>query len=222
MKKITFISFFAVAGFALMSFIAPKTSADNSFEGIITYSTTVDNPQMNKSQVSTKFYIKGEKMKTLIGSDSYMNTVITDCNNPDNYILLMDINGSKYNVKIDKKKQIQDPVIKYTDETKTVAGYTCHKAEVKIFIDSAHSINEDVYYTADISSNSCGHEYKGLKGFPLEWTAKFGANTRTTIAVSIDKQSLSDDEFSVPPGYKPVTQEEMAQDTHKNMGSKGK
>jgi GLPGLI family protein len=204
-----------------MAFITPGTSTDSSFEGVITYSTISNNSlaaQPNNQSSTSKFYIKGSKMKTVIGR----NSTITDCSSPDNYILLMDVNGSKYNVKMDKRKQIKDPVIKYTDETKTIAGYNCHKAELTIFIDSIRSINEVVYYTTDLESSFCGHEYKGLKGFPLEWIAKFGAITRTTTAVSIDKQSLSDDEFAVPPGYKVVTQEEMSQDIQKSMGNKGK
>jgi GLPGLI family protein len=225
-KKIIGISFLIITGFSMMAFINLRSAADSNFEGIITYSTTSSNSlaaQTNGQQSTSTFYIKGGKMKTVIGGGtSFMTTTISDCSNPDDYIMLMDVHGSKYNVKIDKNVKVQDPVITYTDETKSVAGYTCHKAEVKISIDSIHSINEDVYYTTEISSSSCGRQYKGLKGFPLEWIAKFGANTRTTIAISIDKKSLSDDEFTVPPGYKPVTQEEMAQDIKNNTGNKGK
>lgn len=225
MKKILAVASLVISGYTIVAFIAPKTVSDGGFEGVITYSTSSVNSlaaQPSNQQSITKFYIKGGKMKTVIGNSSFMTTTIIDCTNPDNYILLMDVNGSKYNVRINKKPKVQDPVIKYDDETKTIAGYTCRKADMTVFIDSIHSINEEVYYTAELSSSFCSHEYKGLKGFPLEWIAKYGAVTRTTTATSIDKQTLSDDEFALPPGYKVVTQEEMSQDIEKNIGSKGK
>jgi len=225
MKKALALTLIAITGFSMVAFISPETFTDGSFEGVITYSTSSVNSlaaQPSKQQSTTKFYIKGSKMKTIIGGSSFITTTITDCSDPENYAVLMDVNGSKYNVKHDKTPKVKDPVINYTNETKTIAGYTCHKAEVTVFIDSTRSINEEVYYTTDITSNFCGHEYKGLKGFPLEWVAKFAATTRTTTAVSIDKQSISNDEFNIPPGYKVVTQEEMSQDIQKNMGGKGK
>jgi GLPGLI family protein len=222
MKKTITIASLAIMGFAITAFRTPKTASDN-FEGEMIFATTVTNPQTGKTTTepdNIKFYIKGSKMKNVVGNSTLLSTSIIDCTNPDNTILLMDVQGSKYQVTVDKKTQMPDPLIKYVDGTITVQGYTCHKAEVTIYMDQtkATSFNEVLYYTQDLSTSFCGQQYRGLKGFPLEWIA----NNRTTTAISIEKKPLSDDEFAIPSGYKVVTQDEMMQDMAKNRANKGK
>jgi hypothetical protein len=228
MKKIIVAAFLTATGFAITAFMAPKASDSYNFEGVITYAVTVNNPragQVNKKENNTLFYIKGSKMKTVIGGGAFVNTTIADCNDPGNITLLMDFKGSKYSIKPDKTK-LPDPVVKYTGGTKTIAGYACHEAEITEYKTQTLTTVEDVYYTEDISAGTCALQFKGLKGFPLEWTTVKSADnpnaiTSDAIAISVEKKSLSDDEFAIPPGYKQVTQAEMAQDIQNSAG-KGK
>jgi GLPGLI family protein len=220
MKKMVVLSALVVAGLSVTAFINPTASMDSGFEGVVTYSVITDGgPSGQTSQKERKIimYIKGDKSKTVVGSGNHINTVIMDLNKPNEFILLMDANGRKYQLKNDTTKKYPNPVIKYVDGTKIIQGYTCHKAEIttKISVNDTVLIQEDVYYTQDILSGSHNREFRGLKGFPLEWITKNRARNSTTTAISIDKKSLSDDEFSAPPGYKLVTQEEMVQDMMK-------
>jgi len=222
MKKTALAAFVAI-GFAVMAFVAPKAYADSGFEGIVTYSISVDNPQMAPmlQGASMKTYIKGDKTKTCSDMGMSKTTVITDKDNPDGSVFLIELMGNKYQLKNDKTKKDDEkgPEIKYTDETKQIAGYTCHKAEVTITDQQGQSYTANVYYTEELpATQGKGVPFKGLKGFPLEYSMKQQGMTILMSATSVTKQAVPDDTFTVPSGYKLMTAEEMQQDIQKNMG----
>ena len=231
MKKIILIAALAIIGFGITAFISPKAdSSGGSFEGVITYSVTNNNSgrlTKNGQKITQVCYLKNGKMRMVTSGGVFENTIITDCDNLANPIILFDIQTSKYQLKKDPADKLPDPEIKYTDETKTIMGYTCHKAEITMYADKEKKNwrVDEVYYTQDISGSSCQEVFKGLKGFPLEWgTEKVAnnakANTDRSTAITIEKRSVSDDEFKLPPGYKVVTREEMNQDFAKNHTQK--
>jgi hypothetical protein len=81
----------------------------------------------------------------------------------------------------------------------------------------------DVYYTDQINATEGKYGmFKGLKGFALEFTiaAQQGMNI-TFSATDVKQQSVPDNTFAVPNGYKLVTQKEMMADMQKNMGGGG-
>jgi GLPGLI family protein len=223
MKKIAIITSLAAIGFAFTAFTAPKTSEDPTFEGVVTYSMNVDNPQAAAMMQgsSVKEYIKGNMNKTCVDAGPSKQTYITDRTKTDSPIILIEIMGNKYQVKTDKtKKEDKDPVIKYTDETKQVAGYTCHKAEITTTDEQGQASATNVYYTEDIKvTPSKNGQFKGLKGFPLEYSMKQQGMNITISATKVEKEAISDDTFAVPAGYKLMTKEEMMQDVQKNMSS---
>jgi GLPGLI family protein len=224
MKKIAFVASLAIMGFAVTAFVAPKVSTGDTFEGAVTYSVSVDNPQAaSMMQGSTiKTYIKGTKTKTVSDMGIYKSTTIADRGTSDEPIVLVEMMGNKYQIKPDptKKKEDKDPVIKYTDDTKTIAGYNCQKAEVTITGDDGQSYTTNVYYTEDIVTPPAKNgQFKGMKGFPLEFSMKQRGMNMAVSATKVDKQSVSDDTFTVPSGYKLMTREEMQADIQKNMQS---
>ena len=215
----------AIIGFGVTAFVAPKTSSDGNFEGVVTYSISVDNPQAASMMqgASVKVYVKGDQTKTASDMGMYKSIVFNDKKTPDDPTVLIEVMGNKYQLKNDKaKKEEKDPAIKYTDETKTVAGYNCHKAEVTISGKDGQTYVSNVYYTEDLPHYSGGSgQFKGLKGFPLEYSMKQQGMNVSMTATSVTKQSVSDDTFKVPSGYKLMTQEEMQSDIQKNMGGGG-
>jgi GLPGLI family protein len=231
MKKIALVASLATLGFGITAFMAPKSSpsaktgSDNSFEGVITFSISVDNPQAASMMQgsSVKVYMKGDRTKTMVDMGMSKQMYFTDRKTPDDPIILVEVMGNKYQLKMDKaKKDDNMPAIKYTDETKTVAGYNCHKAEVTVTGKDGQPYTSNVYYTEDLPAYAGGSgQFKGLKGFPLEYTMKQQGMNISMAATSVTKQSLSDDTFTVPSGYKVMTQDEMQQDIQKNMGGGG-
>jgi len=224
MKKIAFIASLAVVGFGVSAFVAPKASTDDTFEGVVTYTISVDNEQAASmmQNASIKTYIKGDKTKTVSDMGVYKNTTIADRSKSDDPIILIDAMGNKYQLKSDptKKKDDKDPVIKYTDDTKKIAGYNCHKAEITVTDDQGQSYTTNIYYTEDIVTPPAkSGQFKGLKGFPLEFSIKQQGMNMVLSATNVTKQSVSDDTFTVPSGYKLMTREEMQADIQKNMSS---
>lgn len=222
MKKIVAVAGLATIGFAVTAFVAPNVSSDNTFEGIVTYSVSVDNPQAASMMQgsSVKIYMKGDKVKTITDMGMQKITTFSDNKASNDPIVLIEIMGNKYQLKTDPsmKKDETKPAIKYTDETKTVAGYNCHKAEVTVTGKDGKTYTTDVYYTEDLPAYSGSRDqFKGLKGFPLEYTMKQQGVNIAITATSVSKESVPDDTFTVPSGYKLMTAEQMQADIQKQM-----
>jgi GLPGLI family protein len=222
MKKIALVASLATIGFAVTAFVAPKTSTDSTFEGVITYSISVDNPQAASMMQgsSMTIYVKGDKSKAYSDMGMEKITVFSDKNTPDDAITLLEIMGNKYQLKKDpaaKKDDDKAPDIKYTDDTKQIAGYTCHKATITVTGKDGQTYATDVYYTEEIPSGGSS-QFKGLKGFPLEYAIKQQGMNISFSATKVTKQPVTDDTFVVPSGYKVMTAEEMQADIQKNMG----
>jgi GLPGLI family protein len=106
------------------------------------------------------------------------------------------------------------------DDTKKIAGYVCHKAEMTITVQEQSSTTT-VYYTEELVTEPIkGGMFKGLKGFPLEYSMPRGGVMVTYSATKVSKESLTDDTFKAHvSGYKPMTYEEIMADVQKNMQS---
>lgn len=222
MKKIAIVASLAVVGFAATAFIAPKTSDDSTFEGVVTYSMTVDNPQLAAMMQggSMKIYIKGDKIKTYLDAVVFKQIYFGDRSKTDKPVHLLEIMGNKYQVKNDQSKTDEkDPAIKYTDETKQIAGYTCHKAEVTSVDEQGQAYTSNIYYTDDIKvSPAKSGQFKGLKGFPLEFSIKQQGSSFTMTATTVSKESVSDDTFVIPAGYKLMTLDQIHADMQNQAG----
>lgn len=150
-----------------------------TFNGTITYEISYlgEIDEASKAQLANQstLYISGNKIRSEQSSPFYTVAQIMDISKGD-MIVLIDAMGMKIAVKqtkeeLEKKKAeagVKEPEINYIDETKTIAGYKCKKAEIK----SEEKIIE-VYYTEDIAVPSGINEiqgFKGLKGILMEYT----------------------------------------------------
>jgi GLPGLI family protein len=225
MKKITFVASLAIIGFGVSAFVVPNASTDGvAFEGIVTYSINADDPQVAAmAGTSMKEYVKGDKRK-IVQEGVFANKMIfMDINKPNEPVVLIDAAGSKYQLKNDTTKKEDDtitPQIKYLDGTKKIAGYSCKKAEMTITL-QGQSITSAVYYTEElVSAPIKGGMFKGLKGFPLEYSLSQQGVTITYSATKVSKETLTDDVFKAhTSGYKLMTGEEIQADIQKNMAS---
>ena len=153
MKKIVKIISVAVVGFMLFAF-TNMPAADSSFEGVITYSIKLggDVPPQAASMMqgaTFKIYIKGDKTRTEFSSGMGKQIGIGDRKTKQS-VSLSDMMGRKVEIKIDGTKPNKDdktPEIKYLDDTKTIAGYTCKHAQVTVTGKSGDNSTTDVFYT---------------------------------------------------------------------------
>jgi len=191
-------------------------STDDSFTGVIKYSITSDggsNPKAAQMMQNSTFslYIGSGKTKAVMtfgmGTHTSISGVI-----PDTTIILREMGGQKTEMKTPKNNKAnagKTADIKYLDDTKVIAGYTCHRAQVT----STNGNVSDVYYTDQLPAyEGRKGEYKGLKGFPLEFSStERGGMTVKFSAVSVTKQALTDADFAVPAGYTMQTMPAMGQ-----------
>jgi len=227
MKKFVKVAVLAVAGFAMFAFT--NIIADSNFEGFISYDIKIDsdNPQVAQMMQgsSIKSYIKGNKVRTETNMGMMKMLSIGDSKNPEGTAILMDIMGNKYQMKLDDKakKEAEDnkPEVKYLDGTKTIAGYACKEAQITTKDKkSGTSYTMDIYYTDQLPF-AIDDKFKGLKGFPLSYNMSQNGVKFTMTATAINKQSVPDSLFTIPPGYKVMTQDEMQKDMMSHMGGGG-
>ena len=177
-----------------------------SFEGKLVYSLTFEDLPAEYEAYASMFpkemtmYVKGEKSRTEQPSGMGNTITIVDSKEKSMFIIL-DMMGMKNAYKLTpeemekQKGSASKPEIVYSDETKTIAGYTCKKAEI-----TQDGLTSTVYYTEEIPS---GHSknFGDLKGFPMEYTIKANGMTIVTEVKSVSTEKISDKFFAVPEGY---------------------
>ncbi|MBL7888531.1 MAG: GLPGLI family protein [Bacteroidia bacterium] len=203
----------------------------SGFEGSVTYSISFEGSGLPPEALAmfkgseAISYIKGEKRRmdmnmpmqsTISISDAKTKTVST----------YMDIMGMKYLIKMNendiKKEEEKAPEmkIKYTDETKEVAGYKCKKAEVTLKTKDGKEETLNVYYTEEIPTTDVKSVYKGLKGFPLEYVIDQKGMKMKFTATKVNKETVPDSKFEISKeGYTETTMEEL-QNAMMKMGGK--
>lgn len=199
----------------------------SDFEGVIKYDVSFENAGLPPEAVAlfknaeVKLFISPDKQRTDINMIMQNSTSIVDLKEKT-MINIMDIGGKKYLIRTDeaqlKKEKEAEPNLKinYSTETKTIAGYVCQKAEVVMEDGSEMAMN--VYFTEEIPLNELNPVYKGLKGFPLEYTMNMGGITIKFIANSITKEKIDKSVFDISKeGYIETTPEALQKELMKQM-----
>lgn len=225
MKKLTLLLLSAATLIAL-SF----TLGTPAFEGKITYEINVDGGNMPPEAMAMfagseiVIYVKGEKSRSEMNM-GMQNTITISDTKAGTSVLLMEIMGNKYKIKSDPKKEEKTPevTVKYLDETKTIAGYKCKKAELTFKDEAGNPQATGIWYTEDITNymgnSKKNFQFRGIKGMPLEYemSAERGMKMKMT-AKTINKEVVPDSKFEIPADYKESTMEDVQKDMMKMMG----
>jgi GLPGLI family protein len=95
--------------------------------------------------------------------------------------------------------------------TKEILGYNCYKALVKM----TSGVENTFYITEAIAVQSLPTDKLKLTGFPLEVEVNSPNGKVVLLATAVDKAPTATC-FTVPEGYKKVTQEELQQELGRN------
>ena len=203
---------FILSAFAL--FLFAQLSAQ-SFEGVVEYAITYENlpPEMEEHKslfpTEAKSTIKGHMVKMEQPLSMGMKQVTIMDNKAESGVLLMDMMGQKNAIVLDKESREKfeeeqpETEFEYLNETKTIAGYDCKKALMKMN-DGEKDIVLEVYYTPEIASSGM-HQMSGLKGFPLQYSTSAGQFVMTLTAQNVEEKKISEEEFTIPEGYQHIT-----------------
>jgi len=205
-----------LAWIVVSAFTLPK-----SFEGVITYKISYPDSKFTESQLAMfpkvmTITIKGDKSKSEILTPMGAQIEITNYTDKTK-VGLINMMGQKYAIQ-QSAEEIQKEVmegpqgkVQLTDETKTIAGYTCKKAVVTVDDDGSKTLYE-VWYSNDfgaINSNFDNALYKDINGVLMEFTMATPQFTMQFLAISVEKESVSNKEFEIPAEYTLTTKEEL-------------
>lgn len=206
------VSFLAL--FLLLTIPVSVSAQKSLSEGKIVFDISMADgdmdPQM-KAMMPTEstVFIKNGKSRTEISMAMGMSSASIYDSKTGQITALTDFMGNKTYMTMDSQKEGAKggkPVVEQSTETKTIAGYLCKKAIIKMKDGSTMN----VYHTDKINGGI--PEVIGaqdLGGYPLEYTVDQMGFKMTFTARSVTAEKVSDDQFKVPAGYKFVTQEEL-------------
>lgn len=191
------------------------------FEGVVTYKITYPDNKFSESQMAMfpkvmTITIKGEKAKSEIQTPMGAQVEITDYA-AKTKVGLINMMGQKYAIPETTEQIMEDmkdepvPEIQTTDETKTIAGYTCKKAIVTVN-DNGSKTTYDVWFSEDFGAQNPNFDnplYKDINGVLLEFSMITPQFTMVFSAISVEKMGISNKEFEIPSDYTITTKEEL-------------
>jgi GLPGLI family protein len=209
--------FTVLLGFTLVT-TAQITEAKIAYE----INMSSDNPelemQLSMMQGSTLEMIFSEqKSKQNVSMGGFMTTTTISDSETGETLTLMDGMMGKIAMKMnindtpeEETEEIDELEFEFVDETKSILGYTCHKA----FSVDENGNESTFWYSKEIQAPRTESQYfqKEIPGMPLEFQIVSPEVTMTFTATEfVKKLNKADKDFSmqVPEGYKEMTPEEM-------------
>ena len=212
MKKLVVLSFAVLISIA-------SIAQENIKEGILTTKQLMssDNDLMNtqlKSMGDTNSitYFKDDKSRSDISSPMTGDMSIIMDGTAKQMLMIMDqpAMGKKFVLKSTdpSKEDMENVKVVKGNERKTILGYECQQYKV-VMTQNGAEVEMEMFTTNKISAISQNTTAVGdkVEGFPLYYILKMkqmGANIQIVSEVTkIDKESVSDDKFSLTPpeGY---------------------
>jgi hypothetical protein len=205
---------------ALLSLtVIPSLAQKAIKEGKIIYEITYPESDFSDQQLAmmpseATIYFKNDKTRMEMSMGMGMSTVVITDNKAKVSTTLMDVMGNKIATKsteadIEKDSKEQgDYKVEITDETKTIAGYTCKKA----IVTNSDGESSDIYFCEDIKlegENWSQKQFKDIKGFPLMYSLKQRGITMQMTAKKVSAEQVDNSKFIIPSDYKEMTREEM-------------
>ena len=169
-------------------------------------------------------YFKNGNMRTETRSE--MGTMIIFQNtNSDELVTCADMMGNKIAIKTSKARMekmksmfrdsIGTPDIKYSDETKMIAGVKCKKATVTYKEKNFPPM--EVWYTKELDvANSSESNIEGIDGFVMEATALKDGIIIGSKITSFERISVPDSLFKIPEGYKMMDMDSLVMPAKKD------
>ncbi len=208
MKKSIFL-LFAMLCSAAYSIAQQRVVA----ECTVTYQISLEEVNQSKEvqtalQLSSKtVFIKGNDSRVDLNSPSLLQSVIYE-KTTGSAVILREFGNNKFMTSLNNKewitanKQFEGMTIQLTTESKTILGYDCKKAILKLKDSSVYNI---FYATAIIPSvREFEYQFKDIPGFVLEFDVKEGgASVVRYKATKINLSPVQASKYDIPTsGYR--------------------
>jgi hypothetical protein len=196
--------------------------AQKKFKGTIiytiAYSGTIDAATAAQQPKTQTVAIYENKLKTSFNSGGANLDIIMDGDSKTRLVLI-DAMGQKMYYKQNTEEidaeiaEKPEPVITYSDETKTIAGYVCKKAEYVEKEDDKVTTSV-IYYTEDLGGQilNYGDSFNKLKGVALESVTTTPDGIIVTLtATEVKKGKVKDTDFLLPDDYVELSADQKQQ-----------
>ena len=214
MKKLRIASLFISMMAAAISSTAQKTLSDGTLVYDIVIQTGSKEPQMADALdgATTTVYLKGSKSRTDMVNSLGNESTIHDSKS-GNAVVLKEYSGQKLMITLTnenwlaKNKAYDNITFTLTDETKTIAGYTCKKAIAKM----SNGKTFVVYYSPDIVAENKDYNatFKNLPGLAMQYEIENGTMKINYTLAKINFDPVPVAKFDFPKtGYRVMTYEE--------------
>jgi GLPGLI family protein len=217
MKKI-FVLLFAALLSGNAAVLAQKAISEGTIIYDISVKTNSKEPQMADAfdGATSTVYLKGSLSRIDMVSALGNEKTIHDARRGDG-VVLKEYSGQKLMITLTKEnwtaknKKYEGVQFSYSNETKTIQGYTCYKATATLQDGTAIS----VFYTKDlvVTNKEYDNMFKDLPGLAMEYMFEDKGKLRFTYTVSkIDLSPVPLAKFDYPKtGYRVMTYDESQQ-----------
>jgi hypothetical protein len=166
-------------------------------------------------------YFKGQNTRSEMPS-SMGNTITISNETKKEYYVLMDMMGSKTAIKqttadikkLQDEQQVKDLKVVTSNDTKTIAGYTCKKAIIT-FTTNGQKEQIDCYYTEELPAITARKDispgFDQIKGFMMEYAMNTNGIKMKITATKVRAEKVDDKLFTLPEGYTITTIDELKQ-----------
>jgi GLPGLI family protein len=178
------------------------------------YNSVITNAQDSGRKIisTTGYFLKGNLSRSEVNSSQFSSVTIYD-SKAGSGVILREVNGQKLLIRMNeenweqKNRRFSNLAFTKTNETKTIAGYSCSQAKAS----TADGFEITVFYTRELIPENRYYDppFKNLDGLPLEYELQKGnLHIRYTLS-SINLNPVPASKFDIPTsGYREMTYEE--------------
>lgn len=214
MKKLIYILPVSMLLLSVTSVFAQRklTEATISYDIVINTSSSKPGAADLLDGATSVIYLKGNSSRSEMISSLGSQATIIDGKTGD-VTVLKDYGEQKYMIKMtaenwkESNKKYDGVTFEYSNEEKTIAGYTCYKAVGTLKDGTTFT----VYYTKDLVAANMDFQYlnKNLPGLAMQYEATIGSMKVTYTVSGINFKPVSQTKFDLPKsGYRIMPYEE--------------
>ncbi|SIT15142.1 GLPGLI family protein [Filimonas lacunae] len=182
---------------------APKVVADCT----ITFNVNIANSDGTAEHATKTLYLKGSETRSDLVSPTFQQTTFYD-GKKEEAVILRELGGNKYMSRLnaaqwkEQNKRYEGMQVTLGNETKTILGYECKKAEVKLKDGSVLNMFYAVAITPSVSENT--YQFKGIPGFVLEYESQTEKGNKISFSATVINLSpVPASKFQIPTtGYR--------------------
>lgn len=211
MKRVLLFSLLVLA---ILTANAQKKVADITIVYDAVINTGAAEPKLADAfdGATTTVYLKGNLSRSEMVSALASFTTIHDARSGA-AVVMQEVGGQKLLIRLtsddwkDKNRKYEGIKFTNTNETKTLAGYTCKKAVATLKDGTSFT----VFYTTDIVPENTDYnsQFNGLNGLPLEYELTQGSLNIRYVVAQVNLNPVPVSKFDIPKtGYREMTYEE--------------